>query len=348
MEAQQILKPFVEVSQALCDGVDSQSVMNLIARRLTEALELKGVVVKVYDPERKRLELFSSYGLTEHFLFSKPAPGSVCAAVPPQVVQIKDVRAEDNGDYEAMMVEGIRAAAILPMEVDQEPLGMVVLFSQEPRTLTEEEIQFAKALTSRAFLSLAWERRVHGIIERERHYLQNFQEIAQAINSTLTINKVLKLVVTKITEVMGVLGTSVRLLDNKTNTLYLAQACGLSERFLNKGPVDAQKSIAENMAGHIVVIEDVYTDPRIQYRAEVIEEGIRKILSIPLQVRGKVIGVLRIFTGDREPFHDLEIQYAAAVAQQCAMAIENARMYQRVKYEYQQLLIDFGYEGSSS
>lgn len=347
MEAQQILKPFVEVSRALCDGADSRSVMNLIARRLTEVLELKGVVVKVYDADRRRLELFSSYGLTENFLFSKPAPGSVCAAVPPKVVQIEDVGASDNPDYEAMMVEGIRAAAIIPVEVEQQPLGMVVLFSPEPRTLTKEELQFAEALCSRGFVSISWERRVEGLIERERHYLKNFQEIAQAINSTLTINKVLQLVVTKITEVMGVLGTSVRLLDNKTNTLYLAQAHGLSERFLNKGPVDAQKSIAENMAGRIVVIEDVYTDPRIQYRAEVIEEGIRKILSIPLQVRGKVIGVLRIFTGDREPFHDLEIQFAAAVAQQCAMAIENAQMYQRVKYEYQQLLIDFGYEGSS-
>jgi GAF domain-containing protein len=77
-----------------------------------------------------------------------------------------------------------------------------------------------------------------------------------------------------------------------------------------------------------------------------VAEGIRKILSIPLSVRGKVIGVLRVFTGPRAPFTQREIHFASAIAQQCAFAIENARMYQRVKYEYQQMMIDFGYEGS--
>jgi hypothetical protein len=61
-------------------------------------------------------------------------------------------------------------------------------------------------------------------------------------------------------------GCTVRLLDPKTQKLYLAQSFGLSEEFLHKGPVDAQKSIAENMAGKIVVIDDVITDPRLQYR----------------------------------------------------------------------------------
>jgi GAF domain-containing protein len=101
------------------------------------------------------------------------------------------------------------------------------------------------------------------------------------------------------------------------------------------------------MAGKLVVINDVFTDPRLQYPAETAEEGVRKLLSIPLMVRGKVIGALRLFTGDRPAFTEREIHFATAIAQQCAFAIENARIYQRVKYEYQQLLIDFGYEGSS-
>lgn len=348
MDVAHILKPFAEVSRALCDGVDSADVMNLIARRLTESLAIKGAVIKAYDRNRSRLELVAGFGLSENFLFSKPREGSLCASVPPQVLQIDDVRSHnDSGDFEAMLLEGIRAVAVIPLEVEQQPAGMLALCAAEPRKFSKEEIQFAEALAGRGIVALAWERKLESLIERERRYLSSFQEISNAINSTLNINKVLELVVTKITQVMGVLGTTVRLLDTKSNTLYLAQAYGLSERFLKKGPVDAAKSIAENMAGRIVVIEDVYTDPRIQYRSEVIEEGIRKILSIPLQVRGKVIGVLRILTGERPPFHDLEIQFAAAIAQQCAMAIENARMYQRVKYEYQQLLIEFGYEGSS-
>lgn len=102
------------------------------------------------------------------------------------------------------------------------------------------------------------------------------------------------------------------------------------------------------MAGRVIVIDDVFTDPRVQYPAEHAQEGVRKILSVPLLVRGKVIGVLRILTGERPPFTKREINFATALAQQCAFAIENARMYQRLKCEYQQLLIDLDYEGSSN
>ncbi len=177
--------------------------------------------------------------------------------------------------------------------------------------------------------------------------MRSYQEISSTINATLNIGKVLELVVTKVTEVLGGKGCVVRLLDPKTQNLYVAQSHGLSQEFLTKGPVDAQKSIAENMAGQVVVVDDVFTDPRLQYPAEVAEEGVRKLLSIPLSVRGKVIGVLRLFTGERPRFEEREINFASAITQQCAFAIENARMYQRVQHEYQQLLRDFGYEGSS-
>jgi GAF domain-containing protein len=189
---------------------------------------------------------------------------------------------------------------------------------------------------------------VDTLVEEERKYLQSFQEVSSAINSTLNIGKVLDLVVRLVTKVLGGKGCTVRLLDPKTQNLYVAQSHGLSKEFLEKGPVHSQLSIADNMAGKIVVIDDVFTDPRLQYPAAVAEEGIRKVLSIPLMVRSKVIGVLRLFTGERPLFTNREINFARAVADQCAMAIENARIYQRVKYEYQQLLVDFGYDGSSS
>jgi GAF domain-containing protein len=246
-----------------------------------------------------------------------------------------------------MMMEGIQAFAVLPIEVEREGIAMAALFAGAPREFTEKELSFARTLAGQGILAIAWKRRVEELIEHERQYLRSFQEISSTINATLDIGKVLELVVTKITEVLGVKGCVVRLLDPKTQNLYVARSHGLSQDFLNKGPVDAQKSIAENMAGRVVVVDDVFTDPRLQYPAETAEEGVRKVLSIPLMVRGKVIGVLRIYTGERPPFTKREINLAVAIAQQCAFAIENARIYQRLQYEYQQLLTDFGYEGSS-
>lgn len=344
------LTPFVEVDRALSDGVDNYSVMSLIVKRITEALGLKGCLIKMKSVQGDRLETLSSFGLTESFLFSEPGNASegICFRLPDKTVCLPNLQDDElTGEREAMMLEGIRGLAVLPVEVEQEVIAMVALFAGAQREFTKTELSFAKALAGRGILSIVWKRRVDDLVERERQYLRSFQEISSTINATLNIGKVLELVVTKVTEVLGGKGCTVRLLDLETQNLYLAKSHGLSQEFLNKGPVDAQRSIAENMAGKIVVIDDVCTDPRLQYPTETAEEGARKLLSIPLTVRGKVIGVLRVFTGDRPPFSGREIDFATAIAQQCAFAIENARIYQRVKYEYQQLLIDFGYEGSS-
>lgn len=71
------------------------------------------------------------------------------------------------------------------------------------------------------------------------------------------------------------------------------------------------------------------------------------MLTLPLHLRAKNIGELTIFTSSQGSFSEEEIVFADAIAQQCALAIENIRTYQRIKYEYQHLLEEFGYDGSS-
>lgn len=350
MSSTDFLAPFVEVSRAMCDGADSYTVMHLIARRITETLGLKGCFIKLKAESGDLLEMVSSYGFTEHFLFFDPkrAPDGLCFRLPDALICFPRLEDETvTPEQEAMMIEGIRAGAVVPIEIEREVVAMVGLFASAPREFTRTEISFAEALAGGGILSILSDRRLQQNIERESQYLKSFQEISSTINSTLNIGQVLDLVVTKVTQALGGKGTTVRLLDPKTHHLYLANSYGLSKQYLDKGPVDSQRSIAENLAGRTVVVDDVFSDPRLQYPAETAEEGIRKLLSIPLLVRGKVIGVLRVYTGERPPFTERELNFAAIVAQQCALAIENARIYQRVKYEYQQLLIEFGYNGSS-
>jgi GAF domain-containing protein len=107
------------------------------------------------------------------------------------------------------------------------------------------------------------------------------------------------------------------------------------------------KNGAPRLSKKTIVIDDVRTDPRVQLRSGLIDEGIRKILTLPLIVRDRIIGRLNIYTGEGLAFTKQEIQFTTAIAQQCAFAIENSRMYQQVKYEFQKVLEDFGYEGSS-
>ena len=92
------------------------------------------------------------------------------------------------------------------------------------------------------------------------------------------------------------------------------------------------------MEGKSVFISDATTDPRIQYRAEVQKEGIASILSVPISAKGRIIGVLRIYAAKPHRFTENEHEFISGISEIGGIAIENARMYDRLKGEYDSLL----------
>lgn len=376
MSQRDYLSAFAETNRAICEGANEQKVMNLITRRMAETLNIKGCLIKlkpgkierverksdalklggrtsqIQFPEGERLELLSSFGLSEDFIYSSihSSQESMFYRIPPKTIAIADIdKIERTVDHEDLIAEDIRAILMFPIEVNRVNVAMVALFDDKVGELSSEDVKFARAISSRGVISFIYLRNWDRLLDRQRQFLNSFQEISSAISSTLTINKVLKLVVTKITEALGVRGAQVRLLDRKTNELQLAASYGLSEKFLKIGSLKAKrgKSGARKLSKKAIVIDDAYTDRRVQYQSEIINEGIRKILTLPLIVRDRIIGELTLFTGESLAFTTQEIGFTTAIAQQCAFAIENARMYQEVKYEFQKLLEDFGYESSS-
>lgn len=169
-------------------------------------------------------------------------------------------------------------------------------------------------------------------------YLQGFMNISRAVTSTLEYRKVLQIIVEEVTKIFQAKGCTLLLLDKEKSRLDQAAAYGLSEKYLEKGPVDAARSIAETASGTPVQIYDVQNDPRVQYPAEAAMEGIGSILAVPIVIRDRVIGSLRIFTENKRRFHRYEVEYALAVAEQCGIAIENAIMYSKGKEKYRSLL----------
>lgn len=169
-------------------------------------------------------------------------------------------------------------------------------------------------------------------------YLQGFMNISRTVTSTLEYQKVLQAIVEEVSKIFQAKGCTLLLLDKDKVRLDQAAAYGLSEKYLEKGPLDAEKSIAETISGTPVQIFDVETDPRVQYPAEAALEGIGSILAVPIVIRDRVIGSMRIFTEKKRRFHRYEVEFAMAVAEQCGIAIENAIMYSKGKEKYRSLL----------
>jgi len=175
---------------------------------------------------------------------------------------------------------------------------------------------------------------------RKKSYFDSFREVVKAVNSTLDLREVLKMLVGEVTRVLDLKGCSIRLLDPNRRTLELVSYQGLSEKYIRKGPVDADRSIAEAMEGKTVRIYNVAEDPRVQYQKEAIEEGIYGIVSVPLPIKGRVIGVLRLYAGEPHILSDDEINFAEALAEMGAIAIENAKMYETIRKDYENVMSD--------
>ena len=128
-----------------------------------------------------------------------------------------------------------------------------------------------------------------------------------------------------------------RLLDRDSGELKLVASYGLSNEFLNKGPVSATTSATQALKGETLVIDDATTDDRIQYKKEMKKEGIGSMIVTPIKSRDEVIGVLRLYASVKREFPEDFITVVQALAHQGALAIQNATMYLELQKDKEEL-----------
>lgn len=170
----------------------------------------------------------------------------------------------------------------------------------------------------------------------QRDYYTALHQAALTISSSLELDQVLQSVVMSVTQAMAVKGCLLRLLDNATGQLRLSAVYGLSSEYLAKGPVtiNASPIDEETLHGSPVYIADVRTDPRFHYHEAAQHEGLVSALSVPLEVHGEAIGIMRVYTAQPADFHQDDIQFLSVLASLAALAIDNARLYENVKSSY--------------
>jgi signal transduction protein with GAF and PtsI domain len=168
----------------------------------------------------------------------------------------------------------------------------------------------------------------------EYTYLSAFVNITRAMNSSLELQEVLRQIVKSTCETTGSKGCTLMLLDKRGGQLEVESSYGLSDQYVRKGPLSADKSIVDTLKGRPVIIEDAASDPRVQYPLEARQERIASIVSLPIILRESVIGVLRLYTAVPCRFAQDDIDFLSAIAMQSGLAIGNAKMYEHVKKDF--------------
>ena len=177
-------------------------------------------------------------------------------------------------------------------------------------------------------------------MESAVEYLKLFKDSCKKINSSLELREVLNSIVENTVKILQIKGCSILLLDKTHHRLVNSASYGLSTAYLKKGPLDSEKSIVESLNGTPVMVMDAQHDDRIQYPEAAKAEGIASILSVPMSVRDRIIGVLRIYTATPREFTDAENEVITGLAEIGSIGIENARLHDVLKSDYDRLIAD--------
>jgi GAF domain-containing protein len=337
------LRIFIDISKTITTTLAVEQRLKIMAEGVVKALEVKGCTIRLLDDTGKTLELVASHGLSEGY-FKKgavEADKSIAEAMAGRTVTIKDARTDARIQYpEAVSKEGIVSILTIPIIVRQKVIGILKLHTAEARDFKPEDIEFAGSLAEQCGLAIEnavlFEQVLH-----EVEYLKAVTEVAKALSSTLEAPQILDLIVTKAIQILNLKACSLRLLNPKTRQLELTCSRGLSTEYLNKGPVAMDRSLASTMTGEVVWIQDATTDTRLQYPERAQQEGIASMLSVPMILKDKIVGVLRLYTAKPRKFLDSQIEFAQSMAEFGALALQNARLHENLRADYQAVMEDF-------
>lgn len=164
-------------------------------------------------------------------------------------------------------------------------------------------------------------------------------KVSRSITSNLYLEDILKLIVTVTAEIMNSKICALSLVDEKNNTLVLKATQSMSEAYNKKPPLHLGEGIAGKVAleNKPKAVFDITKEPEYKYKDIAKKEGLRSLLSVPLSVKGRVIGVLNNYTSRPHKFTAEEIDIMTSVANQAAIVIENSELMVKTKVIQEEL-----------
>lgn len=160
------------------------------------------------------------------------------------------------------------------------------------------------------------------------NHIEALSKIAQAITSDLYLDDILRLIVTVTAQAMGSKICSIMLVDEKQKELVIRATQSISESYNKKPPLKVGEGIAGKAAleRRPISVYDVTQEKEYKYKDIAVKEALASLLCVPLAVKGKVIGVINLYTSKPHTFSKNEIHLLTAVANQAAMVIENTEL----------------------
>jgi signal transduction histidine kinase len=320
-----------QVSNVIHSTLDSQEALQLI---VSEAVRVMGAAcgsLVLINPNTNFLEIHAAQNLSSAARKLKLRVGEGITgwvARHGRPVRCGDVTQDKR--YVSVRRD-VRSELAVPLEVQGELRGVINVDSDRPNAFSADDQELLQELAMQAakVIHNTW------LYEQLRLKVSLFESLAtvsRTINSTLNVDEALRVITREACELMRARMCSLMLLDESQEWLDLRASFGAGEAYLKK----PRLGVEESLLGVVVrrkkplQVFNVQADSRYQNVELARRENLVSLLSVPLIFSGQTIGTLSVYTSKHYNFANEEIKILSALGELSAIAIEKARLYERL------------------
>jgi len=325
------LRAVGEISAALAAAWKLEETLEAITRITSHVMRVDSCSIYLQDETREHLVLKATTGL------AREALGRAALAIGEgltgwAVTHGQPVAARDAlNDPRFKLLpetreESLRSLLAVPLTVQGRVIGAMNVQTADFHDFTSEEEALLSLIANLAAGALE-KATLYDQMQQQIHELSTLAEVSRMVTSPLYLDEMLGVVAEMAARVIGAKATTLHLLDDATQQLTLRATHNTSaERQVTAIPLG--DGIVGKVAarGQPLIVANVQTDKRFLNRALAEREGLVSLLSVPLIVRGQTVGVFSSYTSAPHDFTPKEIELFQTLANQTALAIENARL----------------------
>lgn len=320
-----------EIAQALSAAWDLDTTLDLIARRTEQVMQVNSCSIYLLEPNSDILRLRASTRLARdaigraHLSLGEGLTG--WAAQHGQAVAVREAQADPRFKFlPETREQKLHSLLAAPLVNRERVIGAMNVQTADPHDFTTDEIELLALIGDLAAGAL--DRAIlYDRMNRQIAELTTLAKVSEAVTSPLYLDEMLDLVVEMAAKVMGAPLCSLRLVDDARGELVV-HADDQRAAYWSKPLAAFSKPIADRVvaAKKPIAIENL-ADERTTREIDLIQrEQLVSLLAVPLVVREKAIGVLSCYADRPRDFTESDIALFSTLANQTALAIENARL----------------------
>ena len=320
-----------QVSNVIHATLDSQEALQLIVSEAVRIMRASSGSLALINPSTNFLEIHAAQNLSSAARKLKLRVGEGVTGWVAQTGKVARVGDVTQDKRYVSIRRDVRSELAVPLEVRGELRGVINVDSDRVDAFSEDDQELLQELAIQASTVIhnTW---LYEQLRLKVMLFQSLSTVSRTINSPLNVDEALRAITREGCELMRARMCSLMLLNDTREWLDLRASYGAGEAYVNK----PRLSVQESLIGVVVrrkkamQVADVQTDTRYQNVELARREGLVSLLSVPLIFSGQCIGALSVYTARSYTFSNEEIQILSALAELSAIAIEKARLYERV------------------